>query len=98
MEGKFLSPCISENVFILPEHLFDNSSGYKNSKLKMIVLQKFESILCLLVPRVIERKFEAILICSLSVGMFSSLCLYKHAAFTLFFFFLQWFKFHYCLP
>ena len=52
----------------------------------MIVLQKFESILCLLVPRVIERKFEAILICSLSVGMFSSLCLYKHAAFTLFFF------------
>ena len=45
MEGKFLSPCISENVFILPEHLFDNFSGYKNSKLKMIVLQKSEGSL-----------------------------------------------------
>lgn len=86
MEGKFLSPCISENVFILPEHLFDNSSGYKNSKLKMIVLQKSESILCLLVPRVIERKFEAILICSLfSWDVFCPLSLQTCSIYPFFF-------------
>lgn len=63
MKGKFLRPCLSENIFILLSHLIDSMTEYRTLGRKLLSLRILKAFLHhLLVSNVYIEESEAILI------------------------------------